>query len=140
MLIWMNDYLWVALFLFSNIEVKTYLSDFICLILATTIMIQINNYLQAALFFHWYFWSKNFLNDFILLILRTSMLIWMNNYQTLVNDFSLICYLISFFLNPIFPYPGSESIVMLFLISIWFACFIDIFSKSFLFSAQVKHP
>ena len=58
-------------------------------------------------------------------------IIQMNNYQTLTKVFSLTHGLISFFFNPIFPYPGIESIVMLFLFSICFACFIDMSSKYF---------
>ena len=50
-IIQINNYLQAVLFLFNNIEVENYLSDFILLILATTIMIQINNYHWEALFF-----------------------------------------------------------------------------------------
>ena len=55
----------------------------------------------------------------------------MNNYQTLINVFSMAYGLISFFFKPIFPYPGSESLVMLFLFSVCFASFIFMSSKSF---------
>ena len=50
-MIQINNYLWVALFLFSNTEVKNYLNDFILLILIKAIIIQINNYLWVTLFF-----------------------------------------------------------------------------------------
>ena len=48
--------------------------------------------------------------------------------------------LISFFFNPIFPCPGSEFIAMLFLFNIYFTCFIDMSSMSFLFIIPVIHP
>ena len=59
------------------------------------------------------------------------MLISMNNYQTLINALSLTHGLISFLLNTMCPCPGSEFIVMLFLFSICFACFVEMLSKSF---------
>ena len=79
-----------------------------------------NNYVWVVLFFIYLvtFEVKNLNNVFLI----------QKWYHVLINGFSLTNGLISFFLNPTFPYPGYDFAVILFLFNVWFACFIDIFS------------
>ena len=89
---------------------------------------------------HYFFYLISFLFLILNKHLRSEIFFLFDINHILINGFSLIYGLISFFFKSAFPCPGKDFTIILFLLNIWLACFFDISSNPFLFNFSVIHP